>query len=133
MGRLVRHREVTRGTLLGSVSGYLLIALTYFYLFLALERLLDEHFFGVDVPTQSFMYFSLVTITTTGYGDLAAQSDLGRLLATSEAVIGQIYLVTFVAMIVGLFISGRRTFRLSGDPDASLSDDSPSFPQDSPS
>ena len=48
------------------------------------------------------MYFSLTTITTVGYGDLTAQTHLGRLLANSEAVVGQVYLVTFVAMIVGL-------------------------------
>ena len=126
IARLVRHREVTRGTLQGAISGYLLLALTYFYLFLAVERLSDERFFAVEVPTQSFMYFSLVTITTTGYGDLTAQSDLGRLVATSEAVIGQIYLVTFVALIVGLLVSSRRSFRLSGDPDASQSPSDPS-------
>jgi hypothetical protein len=57
------------------------------------------------------MYFSLTTITTTGYGDLTAQTDVGRTLAMAEAVIGQIYLVTFVAMLVGLFIAGRRTLR----------------------
>ena len=37
-----------------------------------------------------------------GYGDLTAQTHLGRLLANAEAVVGQVYLVTFVAMIVGL-------------------------------
>ena len=57
--------------------------------------------------TTSFMYFSLVSITTVGYGDLAAATDLGRLLAASEALVGQVYLVTFVAMIVGLRIRQR--------------------------
>jgi hypothetical protein len=54
------------------------------------------------------MYFSLVTITTLGYGDLAAVEPLGRLLTTIEAVIGQVYLVTFVAMIVGLMVEQRQ-------------------------
>jgi hypothetical protein len=119
IARLVRHREITRGTLLGAISGYLLIAVAFFYLFMLVGEFSGDHFFGERETTQAYMYFSLVTITTTGYGDLTAHSDLGRLLATSEAVIGQIYLVTFVAMIVGLFVAGRQTFRLSGDPDAS--------------
>ena len=53
------------------------------------------------------MYFSLATITTTGYGDFTAASELGRLLAMAEAVTGQVYLVTFVAMLVGLFAANR--------------------------
>ena len=49
------------------------------------------------------MYFSLVTITTVGYGDFAAVTDLGRMAAASEAVLGQVFLVTFVALIVSRF------------------------------
>ena len=48
-----------------------------------------------------FLYFSLVTLTTTGYGDLAARTDLGRMLAVTEALTGQVYLVTVVAVLVG--------------------------------
>ena len=105
--RLVQHRVVTRGTLLGAVSAYLLIAVTFFYLFLGLGEIGGGPFFGTDQSTTVFMYFSLTTVTTTGYGDYTAATDVGRLLATSEMVIGQVYLVTFVAMIVGLYASGR--------------------------
>ncbi|WP_402469737.1 potassium channel family protein [Isoptericola aurantiacus] len=100
--RLVRHRTVTLATLLGAVSAYLLIALAYYYAFLMVDNYGSEPFFGTEEPTTSFMYFSLTTITTLGYGDLAAVSPLGRLLATSEAIIGQVYLVVFVALIVSL-------------------------------
>ena len=100
--RLLRHREVTNATLLGAISAYLLIPITFFELFVALESWTGEPFFGEPEPTPSFMYFSLTTLTTVGYGDLTAASDLGRLAANAEAVIGQVYLVTFVAMIVGL-------------------------------
>ena len=47
--------------------------------------------------------FSLTTVTTTGYGDMSAATELGRLLATSEAVIGQVFLVTLVAVLVTRF------------------------------
>ena len=46
-------------------------------------------------------------MTTVGYGDLAAGTDLGRSVAITEALIGQIYLVTVVAVIVGS-LSRRR-------------------------
>jgi len=100
--RLLRHRRATRATLLGAISAYLLIALAFFYAFLAVDQYEQADFFGEAQPTSAFMYFSLTTITTLGYGDLAAHTELGRLLATTEAVVGQVYLVTFVAMVVSL-------------------------------
>ena len=51
--------------------------------------------------SQNLLYFSFATITTSGYGDLTAATDVGRSLAIAEALIGQIYLVTVVAAIVG--------------------------------
>lgn len=105
--RLVQHREVTRGTLLGAISGYLLLPIAFFYVFLTASTATQEPFFGEPQPTTSYMYFSLTTITTTGYGDLTAAEPLGRLLAMAEALTGQVYLVTFVAMLVGLFAANR--------------------------
>lgn len=100
--RLLHHRGVSRATLFGAISAYLLIALAFFYAFLAVDQVQPESFFAEAQPTTSFMYFSLTTITTLGYGDLAAHTEIGRLLATTEAVVGQVYLVTFVAMVVAL-------------------------------
>ena len=109
--RLVQHREVTRGTLLGAISGYLLLPIAFFYVFIASTSIIRAPFFGDPQPTTSYMYFSLTTITTTGYGDLTAASPFGRLLAMAEAVTGQVYLVTFVAMLVGLFAANRMAGR----------------------
>jgi hypothetical protein len=47
------------------------------------------------------VYFSYVTMSTVGYGDLTARGDLGRMLAVTEALLGQLYLVTIVALLVG--------------------------------
>jgi hypothetical protein len=100
--RLIQHRTVTMSTMYGAIAAYLLIAVAYFFVFLTLTQWQGKFFTTPDQPSSSYMYFSLTTITTVGYGDLTAQTHLGRLLATSEAVVGQVYLVTFVAMIVGL-------------------------------
>lgn len=106
--RLLQHRRVTTQTLAGAVAAYLLIALAACYVFFAIDSSLDDGFFGTaETPSHEFMYFSLVTITTLGYGDLAPADPVGRLAATSEAVVGQVYLVTFVAMVVGLLIQQR--------------------------
>jgi hypothetical protein len=100
--RLLRHRTITSATLFGAIAAYLMLAVAYFFVFLTVSQWQGTYFTSPDQPSSSFMYFSLTTITTVGYGDLTAQTHLGRLLATSEAVVGQVYLVTFVAMIVGL-------------------------------
>ena len=102
--RLVRRRQATGQTLLGALSAYLLIALAFNFSYLVIDAF-GEPFFGTEEPTTSFMYFSLVTLTTLGYGDLSAAEPIGRLASTIEAVVGQVYLVTFVAMIVGLLVA----------------------------
>lgn len=114
--RLLRHREVALPTILGAISAYLLIAVAYFYLFLTLFRAQGEFFAQAlppapPQPLSSYMYFSLTSITTVGYGDLTAVTSLGRLVANSEAVIGQVYLVTFVAFIVSLGATAWRSRR----------------------
>jgi hypothetical protein len=54
------------------------------------------------VESGDFEYFSFITITTTGYGDLTPGSQPARTAAIAEAVTGQIFLVTVVARVVGL-------------------------------
>lgn len=105
--RLLHHHRITRATLFAALSAYLLIAVAYFYAFLAVDSY-GPSFFGEDEPTTSFMYFSLTSITTVGYGDLSAATPPGRLLAASEAVLGQVYLVTVVAFTVSLLGEQRR-------------------------
>ena len=108
--RLLRHRRVTGQTLAGAVAAYLLIALAGCYVFLTLDSALADGFFGGgESSSADFMYFSLVTVTTLGYGDLSPTESVGRLSATTLAVVGQVYLVTFVAMVVGLLIQQRQT------------------------
>lgn len=109
--RLIRHRRVTRQTLYGAVSAYLLIAIGFAYLFMFVADIDSDAFFAStdDQSSTAFAYFSLTTITTLGYGDLSPATDVARFLATTEALVGQVYLVTFVAMTVGLFIAQRET------------------------
>ena len=108
--RLMQHRTVTTETLLGAVSVYLLIALAATYLFLFIDTFVatSGQFFGQEEPTTVFAYFSLVTITTLGYGDFIPAGVFGRSAAAWEAVIGQIYLVVVGARLVTLYAGVRR-------------------------
>ena len=114
--RLLKHHDVTRRTLEGAISAYLLIPVAFQFVFLAVDDLLPGGFFGTPKPPTAFMYFSLTTVTTVGYGDLAPASDVGRLLATVEALLGQVFLVTFVALLVGLLGERWRANRSAAGP-----------------
>ncbi|MFN8188500.1 MAG: ion channel [Gaiellales bacterium] len=93
---------VTAQTVFGALSIYVLLGMFFATVYLAVNQLTGEPFFTSEPsPTPpDFQYFSFVTLTTTGYGDLTAASNLGRTLAISEALLGQIYLVTVVAALV---------------------------------
>ena len=102
--RLTRHRRITSATLLGAITGYLLIPLVFYYAFLTVDAIQGKFFLEEEAGTD-FMFFSLTTVTTLGYGKPTPATDIGQLLATTEALIGQLYLVVVVALIVGLMAS----------------------------
>lgn len=101
--RVSRHRTVSVDTLMGAASVYLLLAVMFMYVFLAIDHFGEGAFFGSMEPTTTFMYFSLVTITTLGYGDFFPVSEEARAAAAIAAVVGQVYLVFVVARMVGLY------------------------------
>ena len=106
---LREDKRVTIQTIFCGLSVYLLLGLAFAVLFGAVEDISGGYFFAHDEPgtTNDFLYFSLATLTTVGYGDLAAASDLGRAMSVTEALIGQIYLVTVLAVVVAN-VSRRR-------------------------
>ncbi len=95
--------EITLHTMFGVLCIYLLIGSVFAFLFGVVDSFGSAPFFAQQAAANShnLLYFSFVTITTTGYGDLTAGTDMGRSLAIAEALVGQIYLVTVVAAIVG--------------------------------
>jgi Ion channel len=93
---------VTAEALAGVLAIYLLAGMFFSFLFGAVADLGDVRFFEqtADPDRADYLYFSYTTLTTTGYGDFTAATDLGRTLAVAESLIGQIYLVTVVALII---------------------------------
>jgi hypothetical protein len=106
--RLVRNPEVTAQSLIGAACVYLLMGLFFALLFSLTPSLTGSRFFvSTEQPTTSdYVYFSYITITTVGYGDLAPYTTLARMLAVTEALTGQFYLVTVVALLVSNYRPG---------------------------
>jgi hypothetical protein len=103
---LFRELRATREVRLQAVAGvlclYVLIGMAFGFVYGAIDNLGGDPFFagGAPASVSHCLYFSLTTLATVGYGDFVARSDLGHTLAVSEALIGQIYLVTVVSLIV---------------------------------
>jgi hypothetical protein len=107
---LRRQRAVTVDVVFGALCLYLLAGMFFAFVYGAVNNLGGSPFFdqGLSTTPSRCLYFSFTTLTTVGYGDLTARTNLGHTLAVIEALIGQIYLVTVVATIVGNVGSRRR-------------------------
>ena len=101
--RILRSSVITVRLVLGALAIYLLVGLTYAYLYPLISYATGMPFF-VQTPEPNnidYLYFSYVTLTTVGYGDFTAATNAGRMIAVSEALTGQLYLVSAVALLVG--------------------------------
>jgi hypothetical protein len=112
-----KQNRVTLNVINASVVVYLLIAIMWAFLFILVEKVHPGSFSIVasqgEDSTFHFFYYSFVTITTLGYGDITPVSDIARSLALLEALIGQIYLVVLVARLVGIHIAQSMAERKS--------------------
>jgi hypothetical protein len=107
--QLRRDRAITIRTVFGALCIYMLLIITFASAFGVVSMVEGADFFAQGGSANEygyFVYFAVTTITTLGIGDYTPATDFGRALTGVLALIGQIYLVTVVALIVGNL--GRR-------------------------
>jgi hypothetical protein len=94
---------VTFQSVIGAISIYLLVGLTFSFLYGAAADIGSTAFFtsGTDGTVSIRLYFSFITLTTVGFGDYVPSGSVGHTLSFIEALMGQLYLVTVVALLVG--------------------------------
>lgn len=101
--RIMQHAKINISTVLAALCIYLQIGLFFASIYAVLGAASAGNFFaGQTVDLQViYVYFSYSCLTTVGFGDFVAGTNLGRMLAVSESILGQLYLVGGVALIVG--------------------------------
>ena len=99
---VVSKGEVDRQAITGAICVYLLVGMVFVFVYGAMAALGSGPFFaqGTDGTRALRVYFSYVTLATLGYGDYTPAGNLGHTLAVVEALLGQLYLVTVVALLV---------------------------------
>ena len=103
---IVRHigyrRQVDQETMLGALAAYLLIGMAFAFAYRFVGSVQAGPFFGADGEgtVSQDLFFSFITLTTTGYGNLIPADNPGQSLAVLEALLGQLFLVTAVGKIV---------------------------------
>jgi voltage-gated potassium channel len=114
---IARSKNVTLVIIISSVNGYLFLGVLG-ALLLVLTEIFQKFIFKNDTLTIDFagnaaqgfhdyIYFSFVTLTTLGYGDVTPASSLAKSVTVLIAIAGQLYLTILIALIVGKFLSKK--------------------------
>jgi hypothetical protein len=112
---IARSQQVTLTLIINSINGYLLIGVLGAVM-LSMMQLVQKFFFHIDSGAINFagataagfhdyLYFSFVTLTTLGYGDITPVSPFAKSLTIVIAIVGQLYLTILIAMLVGKYLS----------------------------
>jgi Ion channel len=118
--QVYREGPVTAHRIQGAVAGYLLLSMIFAIAYYLVETIQPGSFQMSSVQDQvrsglvmdrSFYYFSVVTLTTTGYGDILALTNSARTLVMMEALIGQLYTAILIARLVSLHVEEKRERR----------------------
>jgi voltage-gated potassium channel len=113
LNTLMQTRDVSQDTIIGGICVYLLIGLCFTLAFtLAIDLgggvLIDggeplvRSGANESARAATAIYFSFVTLTTLGYGDITPKGEIIRMLATTEAIIGQLYVAIFIARLIAM-------------------------------
>ena len=105
--------KITANKIIGSLCIYLLIGVIWSLIYIFIAAMYPEAFTNIPPFTEysqmwDYLYFSFVTLTTLGYGDISPAIPLARSFAYLEAICGQFYLTILVASLVGTYLSDHR-------------------------
>ena len=103
-------RRMDGNRMIGAVCVYLLLGVVFGLINVFVYRLVPDSFSGISAAADQMkvldlLYYTFVTMTTLGYGDIAPVGPLARAVAYLTAIAGQFYIAILVGMVVGLYLS----------------------------
>lgn len=105
---IFKEKVITGDMIIGTICAYLLLGMMWASMFSIIEILQPGSFNlpeGMDSELSHFSYFSFVTLTTLGYGDIAPLTATARSLSLLEAITGQLYIAILIARLMGIHIA----------------------------
>jgi len=109
--QIAKNKEVTTGVIFESINGYLLMGIMFASWIAILINFSPQAFNGLDPDIVKFpdiFYFTFVTLTTLGYGEITPQIPLAKSLSILISTCGQLYIAIIIAMLVGKFASNQQ-------------------------
>ena len=108
---LIRQSEVDAEMILASVSGYLCLGFVFAIVCIAVERHFPGSFHGAigEIHRDDIFYFSFITLSSVGYGDVVPVRPEAKSVAILIALFGQLYIAVVMAMLVGKYVSRGQT------------------------
>ncbi|WP_245602740.1 potassium channel family protein [Gloeothece verrucosa] len=104
--KIFRDKKITGDTLRGGISVYLMLGILWFQIYTMIYTL-DSNAFSRPVNSHQLLYFSFVTLTTVGYGDISPINPVAMSFANLEAIVGQLYPAIIIARLVSLYSSSN--------------------------
>jgi hypothetical protein len=110
MYQITYTKEIRINIIIGSICGYMLLSMIVLFAFLFIEYNFKESFHGISTENISLVYnelsyFSIITITSIGFGDIYPITDMSRLVTAFFGMVGQFYMVAVVGIIIAKFTS----------------------------
>ncbi|MEZ4984699.1 MAG: potassium channel family protein [Saprospiraceae bacterium] len=110
MRQITSAQEVRLNVVIGSFCGYLLLSLVALFSFIFVELNYPHSFGNISYGNtssiyQELMYFSFITLTSIGYGDIAPLTDMSRLTVAFFGMLGQFYIVAVIGIVISKFTS----------------------------
>jgi len=106
-----KEDEVTLDLIMAAACAYILLGMSWAYAYYLLEKF-HPHSFNISenagIDIGNFLYYSFVTLTSTGYGDILALTKSARALSILEVISGQLYLAIMISRLVGVHASQPR-------------------------
>jgi len=104
---LLKAKQVTPHSIIGAFNGYILLGMTGFFIFLILESIYPGSFGNISSEYSKYedlIYFSFITLTTIGYGDILPLTGAAKKLSVLLGLVGHFYIAVVMAVLIGKFL-----------------------------